>query len=69
MKYGAQNRGRKDAMMVRQIAAGTGRAHPTLAMLRDSLGKVLPTVDDGEFDDLLRQLDSRYAGGSSTLSH
>lgn len=69
MKSGAR-RCRKDAVMVRQSASGAGqRSHPTLAMLRDSLGKVLPAVDDGEFDDLLRKLDSRYAGTPSTLSH
>ncbi|MXP41304.1 hypothetical protein GRI75_06575 [Altererythrobacter soli] len=56
-------------MMVRQNAASAGQgSHPTLAMLRDSLAKALPAVDDGEFDDLLRKLDSRYAG-SRTLSH
>lgn len=48
--------------MVRQNAAGAGqRSHPTVAMLRDSLAKVLPVVDDGAFDDLLRKLDSRYS--------
>jgi hypothetical protein len=66
----APNTRRKDAMTVRQNAAGAGqRSHTTLAMLRDSLTKVLPPVDDGAFDDLLGKLDSRYPGNSQILRH
>jgi hypothetical protein len=57
-------------MMVRQNAAGAGqRSHPTLAMLRDSLAKVIPAAHDATFDELLSQLDSRYSGSSPTLPH
>lgn len=56
--------------MVTPNARGPGQgSHPTLAMLRASLAKALPAVDDGAFDDLLRKLDSRYSGSSPTVPH
>lgn len=48
---------------------GGQRSHPTLAMLRASLTKVLPAVDDGAFDDLLRKIDSRYSGSTMARPH